>query len=310
MRICSLLPGATEVVAALGAAGELVGISHECDYPPDVRHAPVLVRPVLDSDRSSSPDIDQQVRQAAKTGQAHYHLDQALLAQAAPDLVITQDLCHVCAITPDQLHEAMRHLPTAPRLLTLNPGSLEEVLNDVERIGQAIGRLQAGHDLAVRLRARLETVRLEVSRSGQPRPKVVCLEWLEPLYVGGHWVPEMVARAGGRDMLGTAGARSVQVTWEQVLEAAPDVLLLMPCSFSAERTLREVGLVTSRPGWDRLPALRQGRVFAVDSSSFFSRPSPRLVEGVELLAALFYPARVGDRLPAGVHRVASPASAA
>jgi len=310
VRICSLLPGATEVVAALGAAGELVGISHECDYPPDVRHAPVLVRPVLDSDRSSSPDIDRQVRQAAKTGQALYRLDQALWAEAAPDLVITQDLCHVCAITPDQLHEAMRRLPTAPRLLTLNPGSLEDVLYDAERIGQAIGRPQAGHDLAARLRARLETVRAQVSRSGQPRPKVVCLEWLEPLYVGGHWVPEMVARAGGRDMLGTAGARSVQVTWEQVLEAAPDVLLLMPCSFSAERTLREVGLVTGRPGWDRLAALRHGRVYTVDSSSFFSRPSPRLVEGVELMADLFYPALFGDRLPAGVHRIASPASAA
>jgi iron complex transport system substrate-binding protein len=302
MRICSLLPGATEVVAALGAADDLVGISHECDYPPSVRNKPVLVRPVIDSERSSSPDIDRQVQAAAAAGRNLYSLDEALFARMAPDLVITQDLCHVCAITPDQLQQAIGTLPTPPKLLTLNPTNLNDILDDTERIGEAIGRAAAGHALASRLRSRLDAISHTVAQAGR-RPAVVCLEWLDPLYVGGHWVPEMVSRAGGRDLLGRAGARSEKVTWEQVLAAEPDILILMPCSFSAERTLREVHLITARSGWERLPAVRTGRVFAVDSSSFFSRPSPRLVEGVALLASLFHPASVGGALPAGVRRV-------
>lgn len=302
MKICSLLPGATEVVAALGAAEELVGISHECDYPPAVRNKPVLVRPVIDSDRCSSPDIDRQVHAAAAAGQNLYALDEALFARTAPDLVITQDLCHVCAITPDQLQRAIGALPKPPRLLTLNPTSLDDILTDAERIGDAIGRAADGRALAARLRSRLESIRDTAARAAHC-PKVVCLEWLDPLYVGGHWVPEMVTRAGGQDMLGHAGARSRKVTWDQILAAEPDVLVLMPCSFSAERTLREIGLVTDRPGWERLPAVRSGRVFAVDSSSFFSRPSPRLVEGVAMLAAIFHPALFGETLPAGVRRV-------
>lgn len=310
MKICSLLPGATEVVAALGAAGELVGISHECDYPAEVRRAPVLVRPVIDSDGTASSDIDRQVDDAAQTGRNLYRLDEALFAQAGPDVVITQDLCHVCAITPDRLQEAIKRLPRPPRLLSLNPSSLDDILSDAERIGEAIGRAAAGRDLAARLRAELAAIQDRVARSSRPRPRVVCLEWLDPLYIGGHWVPDMVARAGGRDMLGTPGGRSTKVTWEQVLEAEPDVLLLMPCSFSTERTLREAALVTARPGWDRLPAVQQGQVFAVDSASFFSRPSPRLVQGVALLAALFHPDLFGGSLPAGVHRLAPPASAA
>jgi iron complex transport system substrate-binding protein len=304
MKICSLLPGATEVVAALGAADDLVGISHECDYPPSVRNKPVLVRPVIDSDRSSSPDIDRQVHAAASAGRNLYSLDAALFARTAPDLVITQDLCHVCAITPDQLQQAIGALPKPPRLLTLNPTSLDDILTDTERIGDAIGRGADGRALASELRSRLESIQSTVTQAGE-RPTVVCLEWLDPLYVGGHWVPEMVSRAGGKDLLGRPGARSEKVTWEQVLAAKPDILILMPCSFSAERTLREVTLVTSRPGWERLPAVKTGQVFAVDSSSFFSRPSPRLVEGVALLAALFHPALFGDTLPAGAQRVAT-----
>ena len=309
MRICSLLPGATEVVAALGAADELVGISHECDYPPAVRSKPVLVHPVVDSDRSASPDIDRQVQAAAAARSNLYDLYAALFAQTAPDLVITQDLCHVCAITPDQLQQAIGNLPKPPRLLTLNPTSLEDILGDTERIGDAIGRGTQGRALASRLRTSLEAIREKVSRTGR-QPRVVCIEWLEPLYVGGHWVPEMVARAGGQDMLGRQGARSEKVTWDQVLAAEPDILVLMPCSFSAERTLREVHLMTGRPRWDQLPAVRSGRVFAVDSSAYFSRPSPRLVEGVALLAALFHPEVFGHTLPAGVHRVTAGSHAA
>jgi iron complex transport system substrate-binding protein len=267
-----------------------------------VRNKPVLVRPVIDSERSSSPEIDRQVHAAASSGRNLYSLNESLFAQTAPELVITQDLCHVCAITPDQLQRAIGVLPKPPRLLTLNPSTLDDILADTERIGEAIGRSAEGQALASRLRARLDAIRGKIDGIAQ-RPKVICLEWLDPLYVGGHWVPEMVLRAGGQDMLGHAGARSETVTWNQVVAAEPDILVLMPCSFSAERTLREVQLVTGRPGWERLPAVRTGRVFAVDSSSFFSRPSPRLVDGVAMLAALFHPSLFGGTLPAGVLRV-------
>lgn len=295
MRICSLLPGATEVVAALGAATELVGVSHECDYPPEIRNTPVMVRPTIDSDRSSSPEIDRQVRAAVETGKELYTLDEALFARSEPELVITQDLCHVCAITPSYLQRAIGALPRPPQLLALNPTTLEQIIDDVERIGAAIGRQGQARSLAEQLRARLETIRQKLARVAR-KPTVVCLEWLEPLYVGGHWVPDMVARAGGVDVLGTAGAPSKKVTWDQVLAAQPDVLVLMPCSFSADRTLREVGRVTGRPGWNTLPAVRNGLVFAVDSSSYFSRPSPRLVDGVEILAALIHPALFKETL--------------
>ncbi len=305
MRICSLLPGATEVVAALGAAGELVGISHACDYPPEVRKAPVLVRPVIDSERLSSPDIDRQVKAAVASGRELYTLDEALFARSAPDLVITQDLCQVCAITPSQLQRAIGALPRAPELLTLDPTTLEQIIDDIERIGAAIGRSGQARSLAEQLRARLRAVTHRLARADR-KPRVVCLEWLDPLYVGGHWVPDMVARAGGQDVLGTAGERSRPVTWAQVLEARPDVLVVMPCSFSAERTLRELHRITSRPGWDTLPAVPNREVYAVDSSSYFSRPSHRLVEGVEMLASVIHPSLFTDRPPhPGVRRVES-----
>jgi len=287
----------------LGAAGDLVGISHECDYPPEVRNTPVMVRPVIDSDRSSSPDIDRQVKAAVESGKDLYTLDEALFAQSEPDLVITQDLCHVCAITPSQLQRAIRALSRPPQLLALNPTTLEQIIDDVERIGGAIARTAQARALAEQLRARLDAIRDRTARV-QRKPKVVCLEWLEPLYVGGHWVPDMVARAGGVDALGTAGAPSKKVTWDQVLNARLDVLVLMPCSFSAERTLREVDRVTGRPGWETLPAAQNGQVFAVDSSSYFSRPSPRLVDGVEILAALIHPS-LFQETPAGVRRIQS-----
>lgn len=308
MRICSLLPGATEVVAALGSADDLVGISHECDYPPEVRNKPVMVRPVIDSDRASSPDIDRQVKEAAATGTKLYTLDEALFARAHPDLVITQDLCGVCAITPNHLQRAIAALPQPPQLLTLNPATLDQVVDDVERIGDTIGRSAEARSLASRLRSRLDSIRRKVAQAARV-PRVVCLEWLDPLYVGGHWVPEMVARAGGTDVLGSAGAPSKTVTWDQVLAARPDVLVLMPCSFSADRTLREINRVTGRPGWDTLPAVQTGNVFAVDSSSYFSRPSPRLVDGVEILASLFHPS-LFDGTPPGVRRVIPHANAA
>jgi iron complex transport system substrate-binding protein len=283
-------------------ADDLVGISHECDYPEAIRNKPVVVRPAVDPEHSSSLDIDRQVRVAVEAGHNLYALDETLFARTQPDLVITQDLCHVCAVTPDQLHRAIGALPTVPRLLTLNPKGLDDILRDIERIGTATGREDEGRALVSQLRQRLTSVR-DTVRGVAYRPKVACLEWLDPLYAAGHWVPEMVEWAGGRDVLTSAGAPSMPVTWEAVHAAAPDVVVLMPCGFSIDRTWRELDRVTAKPGWDTLPAVQQHRVFAVDASSYFSRPGPRLIEGVGILAALCHPTLFGGTISRGARRV-------
>jgi len=231
-----------------------------------------------------------------------YTLDDVMFRRAEPDLVITQDLCHVCAVTPSQLHRAIEALPRSPRVLTLNAASLEDTLTDIERIGEATNMISAARTLTSGLRTRLQDVRKRVA-CDEPLPTVVCVEWLDPLYAAGHWVPEMVSWAGGRHLLGRAGGQSERITWEQLVTAAPDVLIVMPCGFSIERTVREMNRLTAHPDWPRLPAVQQGRVFAVDSGAYFSRPGPRLVDGTEILAALCHPSRFGQTIPAGAQRI-------
>lgn len=283
MRICSLVPGATEVVAALGQAGRLVGISHECDFPLSIRHAPVLVEPCINPEHSTSAAIDREVRTLVSSGRPLYRLDERAFAASAPDVVLTQDLCHVCAVTPDQLTRAVDSLPAPPTWVTLNPTTLEDVISDVERIGQAIDRASEGRQLAASLRTRLALVR-QGHRAGKPR--VACLEWLSPLYAGGHWVPDMVELAGGLDVLGQVGQPSRQVTWEQVESAEPEIVILMPCGFSVQRAWSELTTLrhTDRQWSAALAAWPS--TFVVDAASYFSRPGPRLVDGVEMLAAL------------------------
>jgi iron complex transport system substrate-binding protein len=287
MRICSLLPSATEVIALLGLSDELVGISHECDYPPSIRSVPIMVEPMIPPHGLASTDIDRQVSQLVASGQRLYRLKDHLLRQAQPDLILSQDLCHVCAVTPDQLHDALCSLPHQPTVLTLNPRTVHDVIDDVIRIGDAAGRSAEGHRLAAHLRDRLESVRTRVQGLSQ-RPRVACIEWLSPLYVAGHWVPEMVQLAGGQDVLAQPGSPSRVVTWDEVLAAAPDVLIVMPCGFSVERTQTELFQLMQQPGRWRLSSDLAQRTFLVDASSYFSRPGPRLIDGVELLAALLH----------------------
>ena len=302
MRICSLLPGATEVVAALGLADQLVGISHECDFPPDIRNAPVMVRPVIDHERMASPDIDRAVTRAVAEHQSLYTLEEKLFRDAQPDLVITQDLCHVCAVTPSDVQRVMASLAHPARILSLNAGSLEDMLHDIERIGEVTDRVSEACAMVSALRERLRSLRRQVALE-QHLPTVVCVEWLDPLYVAGHWVPEMVSWAGGQHLLSGAGAPSQRITWDQLVAAAPDVLIVMPCGFSIERTRQEMKRLTAHPDWQRLPAVQRGRVFAVDSGAYFSRPGPRLVDGTEILAALCHPSRFGQTIPAGAQRI-------
>ena len=205
MRICSLLPSATEVIALLGLSDELVGISHECDYPPSVRSVPIMIEPMIPPHGLASAEIDRQVRQLVESGQRLYRLKDHLLRQAQPDLILSQDLCQVCAVTPDQLHDALCSLRHQPTVLTVSPRTVHDVIDDVVRIGDAAGRSAEGHRLATQLRDRLDAIRTRVQGLSQ-RPRVACIEWLSPLYVAGHWVPEMVQLAGGQDVLAQPGS--------------------------------------------------------------------------------------------------------
>lgn len=276
------------MVAALGLADRLVGISHECDFPASVRHVPVMIEPMVGKDGSSGGEIDRQVKELVASGQRLYRLNEDAFFRAHPDLVLTQDLCHVCSITPDQLTRAIASLQRRPEVLTLSPTTLDDMIHDIERIAEATGVPVRGQALAQELRHRMGHIREETSRLPS-RPRVVCLEWLDPLYVAGHWVPEMVELAGGRNVLGSQNAPSHETTWHAVEAARPDVILVMPCGYSVERTVTELRQV-GQPGdaWRRA-CKQQPDLYVVDAASFFSRPGPRLVNGVELLAAVLHP---------------------
>jgi len=246
-----------------------------------------MVEPLIIPHELTSADIDRQVRQLVASGQRLYRLKDHLLRQAQPDLILSQDLCHVCAVTPDQLHDALCSMPRQPTVLTLNPGTVHDVIDDVVRIGDAANRSAEGHRLATHLRDRLEAVHRRVQRIAH-RPRVVCIEWLSPLYLAGHWVPEMVQLAGGQDVLAQPGSPSRVVKWDEILDAAPDILILMPCGFSVERTQEELFQLMQQPDqWRLTPAMTE-HTFLVDASSYFSRPGPRLIDGIELLAAILH----------------------
>jgi len=306
MRICSFVPGATEVVAALGLETHLVGISHECDYPTSLSKVPVLVRPRVQSDRLSSAQIDAQVGSLLSAGTGIYELDEHQLRAARPDVIIAQDLCDVCAITPTQLNHLLDRLTPPPRMVTLNPRRLEDVLEDIETLGIALERKENARELVAGLRRRLDAVRARrASRTGL---KVACLEWLSPLYTAGHWVPDMIEAAGGMDVLTVAGSVSQKVDWDTLCQAAPDVVILMPCGFTTERTRAELSTVTEHPQWRDLAAVQTGSVFLVDALAFFSRPGPRLIDGVEQLAAIFRATGSDEQLPTSVERLERPAT--
>jgi iron complex transport system substrate-binding protein len=288
MRICSLIPGATEVVAALDLADRLVGISHECDFPASIRHIPVMIEPLVGTDGESGREIDRQVKELVASGQWLYRLNEDAFFRARPDLILTQDLCHVCSITPDQLTRAIESLQHRPEVLTLSPTTLDDVIHDIERIADRAGLFSKGLALTKELRHRVDHVRIETSRTSS-RPRVVCLEWLDPLYVAGHWVPQMVELAGGRNVLGSRDAPSHETTWDAVEAARPDVILVMPCGYSVQRTVNELRHVGQAGDAWRQACQRWTELYVVEASSFFSRPGPRLVDGVELLAAILHP---------------------
>ncbi len=283
MRICTLLPSATEIAFALGLGDSVAAVSHECDFPAGAREKPVVVRGRIDSDHCTSREIDTLVQQHLSRGEGLYGLDLELLRGINPDLIITQGLCDVCAVGHDDVMAAAGTLKPPARVLSLSPSSLGEVLSDITRVGNATGTSERAETLVGTLRERVGRVAAREPQAGS-RPRVACLEWLDPLYAAGHWVPEMVELAGGTDVLAAKHEPSARVSLETLVEAAPEILVLMPCGFDESRTLKEWEPLKHLPAWQDIPAVANGRVFAVDGSKFFNRPGPRLVDGLEILA--------------------------
>ncbi len=296
MRIVSLLPSATEMVCALGLADQLVGISHDCDYPPEIRNRPVLSEAIVTSDFRSGA-IDVRIRNHVHKGTSVYHLDDRQLAALQPDLILTQELCTVCAPSYSLVRQAAKVLDADTRIVSLEPRGLLDILDTVLLVGELTGRQGQARALVDGLRARIDRVRADAG--GRPTPRVACIEWLDPIYVGGHWVPEMVEMAGGRDVLGMPREPSWVVEWDALVAAQPEVLVLMPCGFDVPRIKEEMALLTRRPGWEELPAVQSGRVYLTDATSYFSRPGPRIVTGLEILVQLLHPEVFSSELPVG-----------
>lgn len=298
MRIASLLPSATEIVCALGLGEHLVGISHECDHPAEIAGKPVLTEVKIDP-HGTSAEIDAAVRRLVRDGLSVYRIREDALREARPDLIVTQQQCEVCAVSFSEVERACeRWLGYEVRIVSLEPNRLADVFDDIERVAAAAGRSEAGRALAMQGKERIESLR-ERARLARSRPRVACLEWLDPPMAAGNWVPELVELAGGIYDLTAAGQPSVTITWEQLTASRPDVVILMPCGFKLEQTRRELTRLTARPQWQELPAVRNRRAYSVDGSAYLNRPGPRIVESAELLAGLIQPGLFASRMPEG-----------
>jgi len=287
MRIVSLVPAATEIVAALGFGDRLVGVSHECDHPAAVRALPRVTRSLMPSEATSAA-IDAVVREHVAAARPLYELDARALADLRPDLVITQSLCDVCAVAEDDVRRSLARLPGPPRLLTLSPATLADVVGDLRRVAEAAGEGARAAASVAPLEARLDRVRERSARL--PRPAgVVVLEWLDPLFSAGHWCPGVVAAAGGRDLLGREGERSRVIGWDEVVAVAPEIVVVAACGFDVVRASADLPLLERLPGFRAVPAVRDGTVFVIDGNALLSRPGPRLVDAAELLGHLFHP---------------------
>jgi len=300
-QIVSFLPSATEMACALGLSDQLVGITHECDYPPEVVGKAIVVRNALPIEKMNQGEVDVAVAQRMRDGLSLYEVDEKLLQELAPDLILTQNLCQVCAPSGNEVSQAVNLLPKEPQILWLTPRSLEEIFANLRELGEATGRTKEAEELIATGRARLEKTAAP-TRDLSHRPRVFCMEWLDPVYCSGHWVPEMVKLAGGVDALAHEGEDSVRIPWDDVVQWAPEVLIVTPCGFNLEKVIEQTQKLPGYPGWSDLPAVREGRVYAVDANSYFARPGPRVVDGTELLAHLIHPELFPWNGPASAYR--------
>jgi iron complex transport system substrate-binding protein len=283
MRICSFLPSATEILFAIGAGPSVAAVTFECDFPPEAGTRPHVVFSHLPPGLTPA-EIDAVVSAEGAKGRSLYFVDLPALTALAPDLIILQDLCRVCAIDSPTLARDMAHLPSQPRVISLNAHSLSGVLDEIILLGEVTNHTAEALALTTALRARIDAV------AGKPHPatppRVLCLEWLDPPFQGGHWIPEMVALAGGIPLLAPAGEKSRRITWEEILTSAPDIIVVMPCGYHLAETIAQFRALTLPHKWAELPAVRNNRVYAVDGTAYFSRPGPRLVTGLEILHAI------------------------
>jgi iron complex transport system substrate-binding protein len=294
MRIVSLVPHATELLYALGLGDSVVGVTHECDYPPATAEVPRITRDVLPAGLSAA-EIDAAVRERTEKGEAIYLLDEALLAELEPDLIVTQELCPVCAVSYEEVRDVAKKLDPCPAVIALDPKTFGETMGDIRTLAQATDARDAALDLVARQRARVDRVRIALK--GARRRRVIAIEWFDPVFIAGHWTPQMIDMAGGTDLLGFAGEHSEQLEWELLEAAKPEVVVCIPCGYDGPRALAE-----AEQFGDRLRALGAAEVVALDAAAYFSRPGPRLVDGLETLAHALHPDRVTEA-PGRVHRV-------
>ncbi|HLY15033.1 MAG TPA: ABC transporter substrate-binding protein [Candidatus Limnocylindrales bacterium] len=302
MRIVSLLPSATEIVCALGLGDELVGITHECDWPPEIAGIPVMTSSVHELADASSREIHRLVERSVHGGSSLYALDEAAMAAAEPDLILTQELCTVCAVGYQEVNEVARRIDAEITVVSLEPTSIEGIFNTIATVGAMTDAEDEAVEVVGDLRERLGIVETRVAErraAGRAARRVVGLEWLDPPFATGHWVPEQIRRAGAWDLLGAEGDRSVETTWTAVREVDPELLVLMPCGFHVDDGLAAWRRAARPSGWQDLAAVREGQVVLVDGSAYFSRPGPRVIDGVELLAELFDPEGFAGSGPLG-----------
>ena len=287
-RVVSLLPSSTEIIHALGCGDRIVGRSHECDYPAGIAELPPCTAPKFDPN-GTSKEIDERVKAVLEEAVSVYRVDTALLDELAPDLVVTQSQCELCAVSLSDVQAAVRQLVRSkPDVLSLEPNELKDVWRDIASVAEALGVRERGDALLAELRARLAAIAGRVGEIGH-RPRVACIEWYEPLMAAGNWVPELVEIAGGVDVLGIRGEHSAWLEWAALEKSEPETIVLMPCGFDMSRSRQELPALTGRAEWARLEAVQRGHVFVTDGNQFFNRPGPRLVESAEILAEILHP---------------------
>jgi len=286
-RIVSLLPSATEILFALGLGDQVVGVSHECDYPPAARTKPLVVHSRIAKDITPL-EIDRHVREFIERGESIYGVDPEILRSLAPDLIVTQDLCHVCAASPEDLAAVLATFDYRPEVLALDPLDLGDVWRDILWVGDETFRGHAAEHLLESIGKKLAALEAEIAQT-VCRPRVAFLEWLQPVYVGGHWIPEMIELAGARDIFGKLRIPSFRLPLEDVISAKPDIIVISPCGYDAKQARAEYEAINFPREWNETPAVRNNQVFCVDANAYFSRPGPRLITGLEILAKLFHP---------------------
>lgn len=302
MRICSFLPSATEILYELGLGESIVGVTHECDFPSDASKKTIVVRSSFEASKLSSEEINSMIVQLVRDGKDIYVVDDDALRKASPDLIVAQGLCEVCSPYLKELDRAMNILDKKPKVIVLDPHNLDEILVSIEQVAKNVEREEKGKEVVKALRERIEHVR-SVAKNAKNTPRVLCIEWLDPIFTSGHWVPQMVEIAGATNGVSKRGEPSRRMEWKEALEFDPDIIVLMPCGFDVERTMKELWRIEKQEEWKKLNAVKNKMVYATDASSYFSRPGPRTVTGLEILAKIAHPVLFKElKVPEGSFR--------